>query len=130
MRSTRGFHPFDDGWAARWIADYFRREIFEREKFDGILASAPLWLLPFTWAEITISYLELGRANDRIWPIIGEVLVCITCHCKPDPWELSSYDRPVFAVIDPHYPPGNLKRLLGPILTRKIGRIGYRGSGN
>jgi hypothetical protein len=96
-----GFNPFEE-LGAKWIADYFRREILskrpganEQEKFDAILASAPLWLLWFTWAEVTIGRLQLKQACAKIRPTVAEVLVCVFHHYTPDPWEVSSYDRSV-----------------------------------
>jgi len=98
MKDTPSIHPFDD--SARWIAGRFGREILsqrpgtdEREKFDAILTSAPLWLLWFTWAEFTITYLQLRQACARIWPIIADVKN-IALHCgPPHPSELANCDR-------------------------------------
>jgi len=115
--NSYGFNPFEE-FGAKWISDYFRREILskrpgnnEQEKFDAIFASAPLWLLWFTWADVTVGCLQLEEARARIWPIVAEVLICIFYHMTPDSRELSSYDRSVEILYhQPALPSGKFKK--------------------
>jgi hypothetical protein len=82
-------HPFDRD-KARWSAWYFRDLVMpqlagatEQEKFAPIFRDAPLWLLWFVWADITMEALEIAprdraavcrfrRSGDdfRRWPLL------------------------------------------------------------
>lgn len=67
IRGNNIFNPFGDRLVGQAIAERFRSFVLphhpganEQEKFNKILASAPLWLIWFTWADVTIGGLQLS----------------------------------------------------------------------